>query len=109
MVGVSNIKDIPYQKITVISFLKFTDMAMRTLFPPANGFECLEVGFSNPVIGRFSSLADKYLKNRPMAGLYCHIEFLGKKVREVENFNWNTVDLQEVVGNTKYPEPKEGE
>ena len=88
-------------------FFHYTDMAMRTLFPPANGFECLEVGFSNPVVGRFSSLADKYLKNRPMAGLYCHIEFLGKKVKEVENFSWNTVDLQEVVGDTKYPEPKD--
>ncbi len=88
-------------------FFHFTDMAMRTLFPPANGFECLEVGFSNPVVGRFSSLADDYLKNRPLAGMYCHIEFLGNKIKEVENFDWNTVDLEGLVGDTRYPEPKD--
>lgn len=87
-------------------FFHYTDMALRTLFPPANGFECIEVGFSNPVVGRFSSLADGYLKNRPMAGMYCHIDFLGLKVKDVEDFDWNKVNLDEVVGDTKYPEPK---
>lgn len=87
-------------------FFHYTDMALRTLFPPANGFECVEVGFSNPLVGRFSSLADGYLRNRPLAGMYCHIDFLGKKVREVENFDWYKVKLEEVVGETKYPEPK---
>jgi ubiquinone/menaquinone biosynthesis C-methylase UbiE len=88
-------------------FFHYTDMALRTLFPPANGFECIEVGFSNPLVGRFSSLADGYLKNQPVAGMYCHIDFLGKKVKDVDNFDWNTVDLEDVVGDTKYPEPKE--
>ena len=61
---------------------------------------------SNPMIGRFSSLSDGYLKNRSVAGLYCHSEYLGRKVREVEDFNWGKVDLSDVVGETKYPEPK---
>lgn len=84
-------------------FFHFSDMALRALFPKALGFECIEAGMSNPVVGRFSSLADEYLKNKPLTGLYCHVEFLGKKIRDVENFDWETVDLIDVVGETKYP------
>jgi SAM-dependent methyltransferase len=87
-------------------FFQFTDMALKTLFSKALGFECIEAGVSNPIVGRFSSLADEYLKNQPITGLYCHSEYLGKKVREVEDFDWRNVDLNDVVGETKYPEPK---
>ena len=62
---------------------------------------------SNPMVGRFSSLADGYLKNKSVAGLYCHSEYLGKKIRDIENFDWNKVNLMDVVGATKYPEPKQ--
>jgi SAM-dependent methyltransferase len=89
------------------NFFQFSDMALRTLFSPALGFECIDAGMSNPIIGRFSSLADKYLRNKPLAGLYCHSEYLGKKVSEVKDFDWRKVDLINVVGETKYPEPKQ--
>jgi ubiquinone/menaquinone biosynthesis C-methylase UbiE len=88
------------------NFFQFSDMALKTLFSPALGFECIEAGMSNPIVGRFSSLADKYLRNTPVVGLYCHSEYLGKKVRDVENFEWDKVTLKELVGETKYPEPK---
>jgi SAM-dependent methyltransferase len=87
-------------------FFQFSDMALRTLFPSALGFECIEAGLSNPLVGRFSSLADGYLKNKPVTGLYCHSEYLGEKVRDVEDFDWGKVNLKDVVGETKYPEPK---
>jgi len=85
-------------------FFQFSDMALRILFPVSLGFECIEAGMSNPIVGRFSSLADEYLKNKPVAGLYCHSEYLGRKNREVENFDWAKVDLIDVTGETKYPE-----
>ena len=88
------------------NFFQFSDMALKTLFSSALGFECIEAGFSNPIVGRFSSLADDYLKNLPVRQLYCHTEYLGKKVKEVSDFDWNKVDLIDVVGETKYPEPK---
>lgn len=88
------------------NFFQFSDMALKTLFPPVMGFECIDVGMSNPIVGRFSSLADKYLRLRPVTGLYCHSEYLGKKVAEVSNFEWASLQLDEVVGDTKYPEPK---
>jgi len=84
-------------------FFQFSDMALRVLFSEALGFECLEAGMSNPIVGRFSVLADPYLKNKPVAGLYCHSEYLGKKIKEVENFDWEQIDLENVVGKTKYP------
>jgi len=86
-------------------FFQFSDMAMKVLFSPAMGFECIEAGMSNPIIGRFSSLADDDLKNEPIKRLYCHVEYLGKKVKEVENFKWENLDLAELVGNTEYPKP----
>jgi SAM-dependent methyltransferase len=87
-------------------FFQFSDMALKVLFSEALGFECLEAGLSNPIVGRFSSLADPYLRNKPVTGLYCHSEYLGRKVREVKNFDWNQIDLESVVGETKYPAPK---
>jgi ubiquinone/menaquinone biosynthesis C-methylase UbiE len=87
-------------------FFQFSDMALRVLFSEAMGFECIEAGVSNPIVGRFSSLADSYLKNKPVPRLYCHSEYLGKKVRQVNNFSWENLDLAEVVGETKYPEPR---
>jgi SAM-dependent methyltransferase len=88
------------------NFFQFSDMALKTLFSPALGFECIDSGMSNPMVGRFSSLADDYLKYRGITGLYCHSEFLGKKVKEVSNFSWETVDMDDLVGDTKYPKPK---
>lgn len=88
-------------------FFQFSDMALKVLFSRALGFECLEAGMSNPIVGRFSSLADGYLKNKPIGGLYCHSEYLGKKIRDVKNFDWEQIELEGVVGETKYPEPKE--
>ena len=88
-------------------FFHFSDMALKVLFSDALGFECIEAGVSNPIVGRFSSLAAKYLRNKPVGGMYCHSEYLGKKVREVKDFDWSKVSLQDVVGITEYPKPDE--
>ncbi len=87
------------------NFFQFSDMALKVLFSEALGIECVDSGMSNPIVGRFSSLADRHLKNKPVTGLYCHSEFLGVKRREVKNFDWNRVDVDDVVGDTKYPSP----
>ena len=87
-------------------FFQFSDMALRVLFSEALGFECIEAGMSNPIVGRFSSLADGYLKNRPVSGLYCHSEYLGKKVKTVEDFDWSQINLADVVGESSYPQTK---
>jgi hypothetical protein len=89
-------------------FFQFSDMALKSLFSPVLGFECIEAGMSNPIIGRFSSgVQDSYLANQRVTGLYCHSTFLGRKVKEVpENFDWMDINLQDVVEATVYPKPK---
>lgn len=86
-------------------FFQFSDMALRVLFPEALGFQCIEAGMSNPIVGRFSSLADRYLRNKPVTGLYCHSEYLGKKIRDVPDFDWAKESLDCIVAETRYPSP----
>jgi SAM-dependent methyltransferase len=88
------------------NFFQFSDMGLRVLFSSALGFECIEAGMSNPIVGRFSALADEDLKYRPIRGLYCHSEYLGRKVREVTSFDWGNVDMAELVAGTTYRAPK---
>ena len=88
-------------------FFQFSDMALKVLFNKQLGFECIDAGMVNPIIGRFSKYADPYLKFRPVGGLYCHVLYLGKKVEHVENFNWQNLNLEDVVGDLKYPEPEQ--
>ncbi len=85
-------------------FFQFSDMALRVLFSDAMGFECLEAGVSNPIVGRFSSIADPYLRLKPVGALYCHSEFLGRKVSDVPSFNWLDLDITKIAGGS-YPEP----
>jgi SAM-dependent methyltransferase len=87
-------------------FFQFSDMALRVLFSPALGFECIEAGASNPVVGRFSALAEQGLRFTPVTGLYCGSEFLGRKIKDVDHFDWNDAKLGEVVGGTEYPPPQ---
>jgi SAM-dependent methyltransferase len=84
-------------------FFQFSDMALRVLFPPALGFECIEAGASDPMVGRFSALASRDLRYRPIAGLYCGSAYLGRKVRDVHDFAWERTDLASLVDGTSYP------
>ena len=87
-------------------FFQFSDMALRVLFSPAMGFECIDAGMGMPMVGRFSSIgvAETH-KNLPVTGLYCSAHHLGKKIKDIENFKWDSINLLDVVGETKYPEP----
>lgn len=86
-------------------FFQFSDMALKALFSPALGFECVDSGMSNPIVGRFASTADARLRNRPVVDLYCHSEYLGRKTREIASFDWRVVDVGQVTAETTYPAP----
>ncbi len=86
-------------------FFQFSEVALKALFSPALGYECIEAGVSNPMVGRFSLLAAEYLRDKRIHGLYCHSAYFGKKVKDVKNFKWNSVDLSQVVNETEYPAP----
>lgn len=84
-------------------FFHFTDMALRCLFPAAMGFECIEAGMCNPIAGKFTNEADDYLRNKPVENLYCHTNYLGIKQRDVPDFRWENVNINELVMGTHYP------
>lgn len=88
------------------NFFQFSDMGLKVLFSTEMGFECIDSGMYNPMVGRFSSFAEKYLRNEPVRGLYCSSSYMGKKVKNVDDFDWNKVNLTKLVSNTKYPNPK---
>lgn len=88
-------------------FFQFSERALMLLFSPMMGIECIEAGCSNPIIGHFSPLADRYLRGRKVPGLYCHSEFLGRKTREVPDFRWDSVNVADLVEGTMYPVPQE--
>ncbi|MCG8442638.1 MAG: class I SAM-dependent methyltransferase [Caulobacterales bacterium] len=92
------------------NFFQFSDMGLRVMFPRALGMECVEAGMSNSIIGRFSSLADPYLRYRPVKGLYCHSMYLGRKVEEVADFDWRSPQaLESALAGTAYPPPRQKE
>jgi len=85
------------------NFFQFSDLGLELLFSSAMGYKCLDKGMSNPIVGRFSVYADEYLRYIPIKGLYCHSEFYAVKERDVPDFDWNSVNLNELVNHTEYP------
>lgn len=89
-------------------FFQFSEKALEALFPAAFGIERVESGVSSPMKARFSSIASPFLRNKPIFGnLYCHSEFLGRKVREIQNFNWDMKLVESIYGQTTYPQRPE--
>ena len=86
-------------------FFQFSDMALRALFSPALGFECVEAAMQNPIVGRFSAFADAYLRFQPVRALYCHSNIVARKVRDVPDFSWREAGVKGVAGEAEYPAP----
>ena len=89
-------------------FFQFSEEALKILFNPMMGIECIEAGVSNPICGFFGRKSEEYLKYQFVTGLYCHADFLGKKIREVDGFDWGDYDVSDIVNHTIYPKPGNG-
>lgn len=83
-------------------------MALRVLFNRELGFEVIEAGVSNPIQAKFSCRASDYLKGQNVGNLWCHSEIFGRKVSTPENFDWNRVNINQLVNGTHYPKPTDG-
>jgi SAM-dependent methyltransferase len=75
------------------NFFQFNAEALKVLFNAKLGFEILDSGMSNPIVGRFSIDASEYLVGKPVPALYCHSSILAKKVARVldkssQPFDW---------------------
>jgi SAM-dependent methyltransferase len=89
------------------NFFQFSDMGLRALFNSALGFDLIDRGMCNQMNGVISQNADGYLRGTPIPELYCHSEILCTKTREVTDFEWSKVGIDEIVDNTRYPSPNE--
>ena len=87
------------------NFFQFSDMGLRALFNSGLGFDLIDSGMSNPINGVFSQEAAGYLKGKTIQDLYCHSEILCRKSRDVPEFDWGNIEMDEVVSNTRYPAP----
>lgn len=84
-------------------FFQFSDMGLRALFNEAMGFDLIENGMSNPILGYFGPGSDDYLRYEPVTELYCHSEILCRKREPVEDFSWENVTMDSIVEGTRYP------
>lgn len=88
-------------------FFQFSENALDALFPEKFGMQCIKKGCSNLIVGRFSEYASEYLVGQRVRGLYCHSEYLGQKVKEVDELSWDHMRLEDVVKSTEYPKPQQ--
>ena len=87
------------------NFFQFSDMGLRALFNGGLGFELVEKGMSNPMNGVFAPNSDPHLRGTPIPELYCHSEIFCRKIRDVTHFEWESLNIDQVVDNTRYPAP----
>lgn len=62
-------------------------------------------GCSNLIEGKFSEYASEDLAGMGIMGMYCHSEYLGQKIADVDDLSWDHLQLADVVRSTEYPRP----
>ena len=78
-------------------YFQFNSGALETLFCPEMGFEVVDSGLDNPIVGRFAMDAAEYLRGAPVTDLYCHSSLIARKTsnppwtRAAEAFDWRSV------------------
>lgn len=87
-------------------FFQFSDTGLQVLFNENLGFELIESGMSNPIVGFFSKQSDSYLRFKAVPELYCHSEILCRKTRDVGIVDWTSVSISSLTAGTVYPPPK---
>ncbi len=86
-------------------FFQFSENALDVLFPEKFGMQCIKKSVDNLIEGVFSEYASDYLVGKKVGGMYCHSEYLGQKLKEVDNLSWDSITLSDVVKSTEYPKP----
>lgn len=87
-------------------FFQFSENALDVLFPERFGMQCVKKGVDNLLVGKFSEYAVAHHIGEEVRALYCHSEYLGQKIKEVDDLSWDNVTLSDVAKSTEYPKPK---
>jgi len=61
-------------------FFQFNKNALECLFNSGLGYEVIDSGMDNPMVGRFAVDASEYLRGRPIDNLYCHSSIIARKL-----------------------------
>ncbi len=77
---------------------------MSILFPPQMGIRKIEAGVSNPIKGVFTDESAEYLRGRKVKNMFCHSEFPGQKVCDVEGFDWANCEIDDLYEEIIYPQ-----
>jgi len=61
-------------------FFQFNKNALECLFNRSLGFEVVDSGMDNPMVGRYAFDAAEYLRGQSISNLYCHSSIIARKV-----------------------------
>lgn len=86
-------------------FFHFTDMGLKVLFNETLGFKCLESGFTDLLVVKFSKFTYERVRNKPFPGLYGGVQYFGQKIKDKLDYDWNAMTVDKVLPNTEYPTP----
>ncbi len=70
-------------------YFQFNSNALEVLFCKELGYELIDSGLDNPIIGRFTNEASKYLQGQLVKHLYCHSSIIAKKTKIYEHYENN--------------------
>jgi len=87
-------------------FFQFNANALEILFCEELGFETIDSGLDNAIVGRFSNSAAEYLRGKLITDLWCHSSIIAKKtshkLKPDESFCWREV-AKRVAASSAYP------
>lgn len=73
-------------------FFQFNQKGLECLFNEGLGYELVDSGKDNPIIGRFGYDSADYLRGQMVGHLYCHSSIIAKKTEDVF-INKNSADI----------------
>ena len=80
------------------------ELELKNLFCPELGFEILDSGLENPIVGRFSYDAKASKVGDPVYSLYVHSCVLARKVRAIDYSRWSWREcIQRIRSESSYP------
>lgn len=88
-------------------FFQFNANALEILFGSPLGFELVDSGHDNQIVGRYGQGSAGYLEGKPVGGLFCHSAIIAKKIQDTLStqdsyFDWRS-SYDKAIQNTMYP------
>jgi SAM-dependent methyltransferase len=87
-------------------FFQFNKNALEVLFNPGLGYELVDSGMDNPMVGRYAFDAPDHLRGQPIPNLYAHSSIIARKVRSVSFPSGTDIwraTYDDFIGETMYP------